>query len=110
VPHFEIRFQVTNFAQTPPVLQHMLTRALRKATRKMVQPGKADRDSRMYVRRKDGLTLAAIGREFHVSVETVHRVVKKMKLKTWWHEIDEKTQRARVSRLTNLAREDRKPR
>jgi hypothetical protein len=70
----------------------------------MVPSGKTDRDARMYGRRKDGLTLAAIGREFHVSVETVHRVVKQMKLKAWWREIDEKTQCARVACLGRKGR------
>ena len=69
----------------------------------MVQPGKADRDARMYVRREDGLTLAAIGREFHVSVETVHRVVKQMELKAWWDEIDEGARRARLATLGEAA-------
>jgi lambda repressor-like predicted transcriptional regulator len=56
--------------------------------------GNAERDAEIYARRKDGLTLAAIGREFGLSPETVRIIVKKMKLKAWWHEIEEKTRSA----------------
>ena len=66
----------------------------------MGQPAsKAERDARIYARRSDGLTLAAIGREFGLSTETVRIVVKQMKLKAWWREIEETTQRARLARI-----------
>jgi hypothetical protein len=46
---------------------------------------------------------AAVGRTTSllssVSVETVYRTVKQIKLKAWWHETDEKEQRARIARL-----------
>jgi hypothetical protein len=70
-----------------------------EAPRKIVQRSKEDRNAQIYARRKDGLTLAAIGREFHVSLETVHRVVKQMKLKDWWNDIDKGARRERLARL-----------
>ena len=66
----------------------------------MVHHGsKSERNAKIYSRRKDGLTLAAIGREFALSRETVRTVVKQMKLKAWWREIDEQMRRARFARL-----------
>jgi hypothetical protein len=66
----------------------------------MGQPAsKAERDAKIYARRSDGLALAAIGREFGLSTETVRIVVKQMKLKAWWREIEETTQRARLAEL-----------
>ena len=65
----------------------------------MVQPDKEDRDAQIYSRRKDGLTLAAIGLEFRLSKESVRTVVKQMRLKAWWREIDKGAQRARLALL-----------
>jgi hypothetical protein len=65
----------------------------------MMQPDKMDRDAKMYDRRKDGLTLAAIGLEFRLSKETVRTVVRQMRLIDWWREIDKNAQRARLVRL-----------
>jgi hypothetical protein len=66
----------------------------------MAHPGRnAERDARIYGRRKDGLTLAAIGLEFRLSKETVRTVVRQMRLKAWWREIENNTQRERLARL-----------
>jgi hypothetical protein len=66
----------------------------------MVRPGKAERDARIYARRKDGLTFAAIGREFNVTPETVRLSIKLTECKSLWREIEQNAQRERLARQT----------
>ena len=59
----------------------------------MAQSGdKAERDARMHARRCEGLTLAAIAREFGLSPETVRLTVRLVERKAKWHETDRNAQ------------------
>jgi DNA-binding NarL/FixJ family response regulator len=48
--------------------------------------GKEERDARIYARRCEGLTLAAIGREFGLCAETVRLTIRQMERKAKWRE------------------------
>jgi hypothetical protein len=59
--------------------------------------GKAGRDTKIFARRNDGLTFAAIGLEFGVTKETVRLAVRQIDRKAMWREVDRNAQRERVT-------------
>ena len=48
---------------------------------------RAERDDDIYARRIEGHTLAAIGREFNLTKETIRGIALRMERKAKWHEI-----------------------
>jgi Mor family transcriptional regulator len=44
----------------------------------------SDRNAKIYARRSGGLTLAAISREFQLSIETVREIARRMERKAKW--------------------------
>jgi Mor family transcriptional regulator len=49
--------------------------------------GKAERDAKIHARRIEGRTLAAIGREFNLSRETIRQIARRMERKAKWREL-----------------------
>ena len=45
---------------------------------------RAERNARIYARRLDGLTLAAIAHEFNLAIETVRDITRRMERKARW--------------------------
>jgi hypothetical protein len=61
--------------------------------------GKKERNAKMYGRRKDGITLAAIAGEFDLSRETVRLTVRQMVRKAMWRAIERNSQREYLAPL-----------
>ena len=59
----------------------------------------AARNAKIFSRRIDGLTFAAIAREFELSTETVRLTIRQMDRKAMWREIERNAQRERVALL-----------
>lgn len=68
-----------------------------------VQLGKSGsneaRNAQIFSRRIDGLSFAAIAREFELSTETVRLTIRQMDRKAMWREIERNAQRERVALL-----------
>ena len=59
----------------------------------------AARNAKIFARRIDGLTFAAIAREFELSTETIRLTIRQMDRKAMWREIERNAQRERVALL-----------
>jgi hypothetical protein len=62
--------------------------------------GNADRNAKIYERRSDGLTLAALSHEFELSKETVREIARRMERKAKWRS----AQQSVTSRLPSAER------
>jgi transposase len=71
--------------------------------KRAVQLGKSGsnetRNAQIFSRRIDGLSFAAIAREFELSTETVRLTIRQMDRKAMWREIERNAQRERVALL-----------
>jgi hypothetical protein len=70
----------------------------------MERTGKAERNAKIYDRRKAGLSFAAIAREFDLTKETVRLAVLRLDRKEMWREIERSAQRERIALLSRHIR------